>query len=182
MVRPSPSANHTESLAGTLPSWSLRAGAQASLAAPNHQSAIEKGKKVPRARGGSWLQGVEARRKNLAPPLTSAVHIMLQSLCQVCFLLGNGNEHPNFQFRGPWGTRINEAIFTPTGVERGLLKLKHRALGFLVLEGYQYHVLLRKKVDAMGITGRFQIKVSVKDVTESLCIHFIRLNKYPRKG
>lgn len=67
-------------------------------------------------------------------------------------------------------------------MERGLLKLKHRALGFLVLKGYQYHVLLRKKVDAMGITGRFQIKVSVKDVTESLCIHFIRLNKYPLKG
>ena len=108
------------------------------------------GQKVPRARGGSWLQGVEARGKNLASPLTSAVHIMLQSLCRVCFLLGNGNEHANFQFRGPWGTR--EAIFTPSGVERGLqLKFKRRALGFLVLEGC--HVLLRKKVDAMGITG-----------------------------
>lgn len=124
---------------------------------------------------------MEARGKNLAPLLTSAVHVMLQSLCQVCFLLGNGNEDANFQFRGPGGTR--EANFTPSGVERGLqLKLKHGTPGFLVLDGCQCCVLLRKTVDAMGVTGRFQIKVSVKDVTESLCIHFIRLNKYPLKG
>lgn len=46
-MRPSPPANHTESLAGTLPSWSLRAGAQASLAAPDHRSATEKGRRFP---------------------------------------------------------------------------------------------------------------------------------------
>lgn len=72
-------------------------------------------------------------------------------------------------------------ISHPAVWERGLAEIEARTClwCWTVASAVSYW---RKTVDAMGVTGRFQIKVSVKDVTESLCIHFIRLNKYPQRA
>lgn len=94
--------------------------------------------------------------------LNSAVHVMHDPCAEgVSF----GDEHPNFQYKDPWGSRTNDTVSTPSSVMRGP-PAELEAQGLQVLGRSWVHCVF------VCITGGFQIKVNVKEVSASVWIHF----------